>query len=106
MIQAITLLAGLENYLNTLQANSDTHYQKNLINLWNAGLAPKFEWSRGPKWIKVTTIDNQTSVFCFIDPTTGDIYKAATWSKPAKHIRGNIFDEKPPLTLSSLYNIK
>ena len=102
-MKAITVLAGLENYLRVLQAHSDKHYQQNLPSLWETGQATKFEWSRGPKWVKVITVDSQKSVFCFIDPETGDIYKAATWSKPAKGIRGNIFKEPLPLTLSSLY---
>ena len=32
-------------------------------------------------------------VFCFID-SEGNIYKAATWDRPAKHIRGNIFSDQ------------
>ena len=30
------------------------------------------------------------SVYCFIDLTNGDILKAASWAKPAKHARGNV----------------
>ena len=33
---------------------------------------------------------NQTSVWAFVDKTTGDIFKAATRNAPAKHARGNI----------------
>lgn len=29
------------------------------------------------------------SVHCFIDKATGDIYKAESWRKPAKHVRFN-----------------
>lgn len=32
----------------------------------------------------------QASAFCFIDLSTGDIFKADGWSRPAKHARGNI----------------
>jgi len=31
-------------------------------------------------------------VWCFVDKTTGDVLKAASFSTPAKHARGNIFD--------------
>lgn len=31
-------------------------------------------------------------VWCFVDKTTGDILKAATWQSPAKGSRGNIFE--------------
>jgi len=27
------------------------------------------------------------SVHCFVDKKTGDVYKAASWNKPAKHVR-------------------
>lgn len=33
------------------------------------------------------------SVHCFVDITNGDVLKAAGWKAPAKHARGNIFDE-------------
>lgn len=32
------------------------------------------------------------SAVAFIDPN-GDIYMPASWSKPAKHVRGNIYSE-------------
>jgi len=31
------------------------------------------------------------SVYCFVDKTNGDILKAESFKKPAKHARGNIF---------------
>ena len=34
-----------------------------------------------------------TTVHCFVDMTNGDVLKAASWKAPAKHARGNIFDE-------------
>ncbi len=33
------------------------------------------------------------SVWCFVDKTTGDVLKPASWSAPAKHARGNIADD-------------
>lgn len=32
---------------------------------------------------------NNISVYCFVD-FEGNIYKAATWSSPAKHVRGHV----------------
>jgi hypothetical protein len=61
----------------------------------------------------VNTMSNgQRSVHSFIakkDKTTkslgnvkvGDIMKAATWKQPAKHARGNIFDDDPAKALSA-----
>lgn len=31
------------------------------------------------------------SVYCFVDLTNGDILKAESWRKPAKHARGSIY---------------
>lgn len=66
-----------------------------------------FEVSPGKRWTKITTTTyggkGQKSVFAFVDPATGDIYKAAGWNAPAKGKRGNIFDPNPPLTGRDLY---
>jgi len=40
------------------------------------------------KVVKKSGVSN--SVHCFIEIATGDIYKAATYLAPAKHVRGNI----------------
>lgn len=37
----------------------------------------------------VRTSYGQSSVYCFVD-MNGNIYKAATWNSPAKHIRGHV----------------
>jgi len=47
-------------------------------------------YKEGKRYIKVIQKD---SVFCFVEIDTGDDLKAASWSAPAKHARGNIFDE-------------
>src|SRR5512137_150403 len=47
---------------------------------------------------KVGQIDTTTgrpitdSAWAFVDRRTGDILRPASWSAPAKHARGNIFD--------------
>ena len=51
----------------------------------------KFSFKKGRRYMKVV---REGSVHCFVDTTTGDVLKAASWSAPAKHARGNIFDEK------------
>lgn len=43
---------------------------------------------------KYIRIVSDGSVHCFIDRTNGDVLKAAGWKAPAKHARGNIFDDK------------
>jgi hypothetical protein len=34
----------------------------------------------------------QKSIHAFIDKKTGEVYKAATWKSPAKHVRYNLLD--------------
>jgi hypothetical protein len=57
-----------------------------------------------PKWARVVQVDSQKKVYCFVclqDGSTkalgtvnaGDIHKAASWKAPAKHARGNVFQE-------------
>lgn len=50
----------------------------------------------GKRYVKVVRADvrnESRSVHCFVDMTNGDVLKAAGWKAPAKHARGNIFDE-------------
>jgi hypothetical protein len=45
----------------------------------------------GRKYIKLVSNRHGRSVYCFID-LNGNIYKAASWKAPAKHIRGSVFE--------------
>ena len=50
----------------------------------------------GKKYVKIVRAragEAGGSVHCFVDMTNGDVLKAASWKAPAKHARGNIFDE-------------
>lgn len=77
-----------------------------MINLFLAELNAKFPSQpvtnesfmviEGKKYFKVaTTRDGVTpmSAYAFIDKSTGDLFKPASWNAPAKHARGNIKDE-------------
>lgn len=65
---------------------------QDLINkAYTSGInVPQLKAQHGPKYVKVVRAD--TSVYCFINKLTGDVLKPASWSAPAKHARGNIFD--------------
>ena len=61
---------------------------------------------KGSKYIKIISEDcnrpggdrsNRRTVWGFVDRSNGDILKPANWNRPAKHNRGNIFDENPLL---------
>lgn len=51
-----------------------------------------FETTDGPRYVKVIRLD-QRSVHCFVEKSTGNVLKADGWTKPAKHARGNIYDQ-------------
>lgn len=101
--KTITVLAGIEKYIKQIQDRSDDEFKTQYPNTWASGNAPKYAYTRGKRFYKITKKDTQLSVFCFVDSENGDIYKAATWNAPAKGVRGNIFDEKLPLTAGALY---
>jgi len=53
-----------------------------------------FDYVVGKKYIKIVTTNahgKPASAWGFVDKD-GHIYKAATWSRPAKHPRGNVND--------------
>ena len=50
---------------------------------------PIFIGSRGRKYIKIE--QSNCGVYCFIEKSTGNVLKAATWRKPAPTARGNIY---------------
>ena len=57
----------------------------------------KFAFSIGRRYFKVGTIGSDGKVGCaeaFVDKTTGDVYKPASWSKPAEWVRYNLLDPK------------
>lgn len=44
----------------------------------------------GRKYVKIANVTARWA-HSFIDISTGDIYKVATWATPAKGVRGNIY---------------
>lgn len=45
----------------------------------------------GHKFVKI--ISDGGSAWAFVNKENGDVLKPASWSAPAKHARGNIFDD-------------
>jgi hypothetical protein len=52
--------------------------------------AAQWKMDRGVKRIRIV---RDGSAHAFVDIATGDVLKPASWAAPAKHARGNIFDE-------------
>lgn len=58
----------------------------------------------GRRYIRIVQADpSSRSAWAFIDTTNGDVLKPAGWKTPAKHARGNIFDESNGLKWMSGY---
>ena len=86
----------------TMFLNKLTLDAKPYIERFDHMLDVKFDTAGGRKYIKVKYyIMNENgmdkgSIHCFVDSTTGDIYKPATWRAPYTKgnnaVRGNIFD--------------
>ena len=49
-----------------------------------------FSTKQGSRYIRIF---RGNSVHAFVDMTNGDVLKPASWKAPARHPRGNIFDE-------------
>ena len=51
-----------------------------------------FMLTTGRKYHKIVN-DNGGGVHCFIDKQTGEVYKPASYNKPAKHVRYNLLQD-------------
>ena len=87
-------LRSLEKY------NSD--YSNRQIESINNGTANlmRFNVIKGRKYWKIFSYEyddraeeyKQGSINCFVDRETGDVYKPASYNKPAKHVRYNLLE--------------
>jgi len=90
-----TVKAEVKAFANRISVMIRKHYFEHYPNL----LAPTITISWGRRYAKLVTTHagthgergGQRTVYGFVDMTTGDVLKAATWKQPAKHARGNIF---------------
>lgn len=66
-----------------------------------------FSFTTGKRYAKVIRHSNnghgQSSVHCFVNMGNGDVLKAAGWKAPAKHARGNIYDDQGGLGSMGMY---
>ena len=59
--------------------------------------------SRYIKVVKCNEAGQKGAAWAFIDRTNGDILKPASWAAPARHARGNLFDEHKGMAHISAY---
>jgi len=83
---------AMKVFLKGAQDIIDKDYKLNYPNLKPNILVT----TSGKKYVKIISKAQSgygTSAWAFIDKATGDILKPATWKAPAKHARGNIYDQ-------------
>lgn len=82
----------LYEFVSNIQIKTIAHYAEHFPML----TPPEIIVKVCSKYYKIVThfrASNNRNVYCFVSKATGDIYKAAGWAAPAKHVRGNIFDD-------------
>lgn len=81
---------ALAAFLDSIRELQAAYFAKNFKSL----KPPTISIDPGAKKYLRIVQDNgtQRSVYCFVDKATGDILKADGWRRPAKHVRGSIFD--------------
>ena len=88
----MTQLSTLVNNINDQQTVEENVYklaeyvEKDHNNRWES-LPYNVEVKKGRKYYKIIT---NNSVHAFVDVNNGDVYKPASWNKPAKHVRYNL----------------
>jgi hypothetical protein len=85
--------ARMQVFVSTIQQKINEHFAATYEHV----NAPEIYITAGTRFFKVCKRDHPNeksgSVYCFVERETGAIYKAAGWNMPAKHARGNIFDD-------------
>ena len=87
----VVVLQRIQEFGVALEAFIASEYNAKFKNVQ----APKIELEVAAKYVKVVRVEqgNSRSVHSFIVKENGDILKAAGWKAPAKHVRGNVFDD-------------
>ncbi len=79
-----TYTVALNDFLAVHNQKIKDYYAANFKNL----TPPTLQVKEGTRYDRIIS---GTSAWAFIDRTSGDIFKPASYKAPAKHARGNIF---------------
>ncbi|GAA0005257.1 DUF7717 family protein [Bradyrhizobium elkanii] len=80
------LQQAIQTFFEGCKRIAESHRQAN----YPRNPAPEWKLQELQKRFRIV---NGSGVHCFVDKATGDVLKAETWARPAKHARGNVFDE-------------
>ena len=91
-----------EYHVRSMQQFASDYANKELESVKNgtANLM-RFNVIEGRKYWKIFSYEyddykgeyKQSSINCFVDKKTGDVFKPESYNKPAKHVRYNLLDE-------------
>ncbi len=86
---------SIRSYNRNLEKDGNPYWQKQIDEVMSGRTDMVFSCISGKKYYKVVhTQDESSSVHSFVDKVTGDVYKAASWKAPAKHVRYNFLNEE------------
>jgi hypothetical protein len=86
----LAFLARLDEFVAAVQKMINDHFAQQGYSM----TPPTITVMNGMKNVRIVRSEPHTrSVYCFVDKATGDIFKAAGWKAPAKHARGNIYNQ-------------
>lgn len=87
---------AIDAFVDALQVRINAKYAKHYPNL----TPDVVHVEAGRKYAKIVKASptgmkgfSNRTVHCFIEMSTGDIYKSASWKAPAKHVRGSVLTE-------------
>jgi hypothetical protein len=84
--------ADLDRWTQTLQDRQQAAWAADR----HVGSAPEITWEAGPRYARIVRRQgSSTSAYGFIERSTGLIFKAEGWKRPAKHARGNLHGVDP-----------
>lgn len=85
------ILHSIRSHQRSLRVETDErsiNYHMDCINkLKNGECNYDYILESGRKYFKIVQVNNQHSVHCFIDQKTGEVYKPASFTAPAKGVR-------------------
>jgi len=97
----------IHDFASRVQQMVNKHFREQFPNLTPPTIIVKFgrKYAKIIKEQKGSRERGQRSVYGFVDAHTGDLYKAASWRAPAKHVRGSIFADDGGMSSCTPYGI-